>query len=88
MFKPVDTDRLEASFRGRPLVGQKVDLQGYTGVVFEKAEAKDDEGLQHLRVARKFDGLTVWEHGRAPDQDDMWAGRLEELISVSQALAK
>lgn len=66
----------EASFRGRPLVGRNVDLNGYTGVVLEP---------ETHRVARKFDTLTVWGHGHA-DVDKV--DRIQELLTVSRALSK
>ena len=79
---------LRARFRGRLLEGRKVKLpEGCFGYNLEESTppVDGDQSKRFLEVRSTFDSVTVWQHDRDPDDNDMMRRALR-WIEISKAL--
>ena len=85
---------LEASFRGRRLLGVREALpEGSTGLVvarefdgFEEDADGNEVELQQLHVATRFQHVTHWRHDEVPAPDTAAVPRWLAWVSVARVL--
>ncbi|OWF38373.1 ribonuclease H2 subunit C-like [Mizuhopecten yessoensis] len=65
-------EAMTASFRGRPLKGEVINVpHGYTGlVVKETRKAVTEDEDRHLTTINKFKEINYWNLDRTPCEDD------------------
>ncbi|XP_074605496.1 uncharacterized protein LOC141858603 [Brevipalpus obovatus] len=80
-----DSKRLNASFRGRPLNGIRVDLPDqFTGLVCNKEKANKRNDIK-LNAIKEFHTLTLWNYDCKPTENDTAVQALKWL-EVSSAI--
>lgn len=81
---------LSADLRGRPLEGRQYKVPGYTGVVLESTDNRDEEdtrSLDHTALDR-FEHLVVWGNAQPPSDSDPWGATVLELVSATSEIHK